>query len=518
MELKRYNWQQLLSSDLAILAYISIIKLLIHFFTNNHYGFHRDEFLYIAMGKHLAWGYLELPPALGVISFLTQNLIGDSIFAIRLFPAVAGALLVFFSGLLARELGGGRFAQILAAGAALLSPAFLRSATLFQPVVFDQLYWVLGVFFLVKILKENKLKHWIALGLVSGIGLMNKYTMLLFGFGLFLGLLITPQRKLLLSKSPWLSAALAFVIFLPNLIWQYAHEFPFFDFIRVLSARQFVYVEPLGFLAGQLENNIHALPIWITGLLCLFFAKAFKPFRALGWMYLTYIAVLLFARGKAYYLLPAYPMLFAAGAVAIEKYIIEKRRVWLKPVLAGYMVLISFIAIPYGLPILPVEMLIRYAGFMADKVGFAGPLIWENAKRHDLPQDYADMFGWENQVATLARVYHSLSPEEKEQCVIFAANYGEAGAIEYFSKKYELPGAINVNGSFYTWGPGELPGDVLLTIGLRDDVLENWYQNVLQVATVTHRYARETNVAVHLARKPVTTLQEIWQQLEKYRF
>ncbi|UCE05201.1 MAG: glycosyltransferase family 39 protein [bacterium] len=505
-------------SNVAILVCLALIKLLIHVLTNGQYGFHRDEFLYMAMGNHLDWGYVELPPGVGAVAHFSNGLIGDSIFAVRFFPALVGAGIVMLIGLMVRELGGKRYAQILSGLAFIISPAYLRSNTLFQPVSFDQFFWVLSAYLFIKILKKDDPKRWLVLGLVMGLGLMNKYTMLLFGFGLLMSIVLTSHRRMLITKWPWIAGFTAFIIFFPNLIWQHNHNWVFFEFIRELSKQQFVNVQPADFIIGQILMNMQALPIWIIGLYYYIFSRDGKPYRPLGLMYIIFLVVLLIARGKAYYLLPAYPMLFAAGSCEIEKYITQMNWNWLKPAIVISMIIISIGVIPYGLPILPVETFQKYAKFMSENLGLSGPLRWETGKIHSLPQDYADMFGWENQVATVANVYHRLSPEEKKKCVIFASNYGEAGAIDYYGKRYDLPKAINVSGSYYTWGPGSLPAEILITIGLSEDVFDNWYEEVELVTTITHEYARENNVPVHIARKPQISLQDLWPRLAKYRF
>ena len=324
--------EQLISAN-YILAYLVLLKLLIHFFTMSEYGLHRDEFLYLAMGERLDWGYLEVPPSIAFMARFTRAFLGDSVFAIRLLPVISGAFIVLLTGLMARELGGGRFAQGLAALAVVVSPAYLRSTMLFMPVVFDQLYWVAGAYLTIKILKSGEDKWWLVLGVLSGIALMNKYTMLLFGFGLFIGLLLTPQRRMLLCPSPWQAALIALCIFMPNLIWQHIHGWPVFEHMQALSKHQFIHVQSAGFLLMQFLMNLFTAPVWILGIHFFLFSKAGKPYRVIGWIYVTAITVLLLFSGKAYYLLPVYPMLFAGGAVLFEKHLASAKRFWLKPAL-----------------------------------------------------------------------------------------------------------------------------------------------------------------------------------------
>lgn len=518
MFVRRLFSRTLLFSDNAILGYLALLKLLLPLLTSGEFEFHRDELLYIAMGNHLDWGYLEVPPGIAVVAAIVRELLGDSIFAVRFFPALAGAAMVILCGLMARELGGGRFAQVLAAVVFIMSPAFLRSNVLFQPVSFDQFYWTLGAYLVIRLLKKDNLKLWLALGAICGIGLLHKYTMLLFGFGLLVGFIATPERKRLLTPGPWLAAALALLVVLPNLIWQYHRHWPLFEHLSALSRYQLAHVEPAGFVLMQILMCFLAFPVWMIGLGFLLFSGEGKPYRVLGWLYVAVLGVLMLLSGKAYYTLPAYPMLFAAGALAIEKYVRQRQRGWLKVALPAFIILGNAGTLPYGIPILPIEPFQNYARFMAQKFGLSEPLRWESGRLHTLPQDYADMLGWENQAAEAARVYHRLSPSEQSRCAILASNYGQAGAIDYYSSKYRLPKAISYHGSYYLWGPGDATGEILVTIGIDAKDLQPYFSEVQPAAIITHPFARENDVPINVCRNAKMTLQEIWPQLASYRF
>ena len=497
-----------------------LIKLLLHFLSNHNYGVHRDEFLYRAMGDHLAWGYLEVPPLIALLARISSWL-GDSLFALRLFPALAGALLVLLSGLLTRELGGRRFAQVLAMLAVIIAPVFLRAHTLFQPVAFDQLAWLAGVYLLVLLLREpERRKWWLYLGAVLGVGLLNKYAMLFFGFGLTVGLLIGAERKWLRTSGPWLAALLALAIFLPNLLWQIKHGWPVFEHIAKLNLQQ-LDRQPRSTILLELlliHHPFNAL-IWLSGIGFFFFSKAGRPYRLLGWIYLVILLVMLLLRGKAYYLSPAYPMLFAGGAVLLERFIQGRGWYWLKPALITIMLLQGILIAPYGLPILPQKSLESYVQFMAQYAGLDAPLRTNRGELGKLPQDYADMFGWPEQVETIAGVYNSLSEAEREKCVLLAGNYGEAGAIDYYGPRLGLPRAVSIHSSYYLWGPGEKPGEIAIAIGLPLEALTEYYRSVRRQALITNGYAvaEENNVPVYLCRGQKKTLQEAWGELRKWR-
>jgi len=517
-KLKEISSKRNLSSTIAILVSLAFIKLLIPFAVNSDFGFHRDEFLYMAMGDHLSWGYLEVPPFIAVVARITRWLFGDSIVGIRFFPALTGAVTLFLTGLIAREMGGGRFAQILSAVAYLLSVVYLRMNNLFQPVTFDLFFFVLAVYLFIKILKNDKPILWLLLGFVTGLGLLNKYTMLLFGFGIATGLLFTSCRRHFGNRWLWISASIAILIWLPNLVWQQANGWPFFEHMRVLSERQLANVQPLTFLLVQMLMNLYAAPIWLIGLYFCLISRDGKQFRPIGWMYLSLLIVLLFLAGKAYYLAPAYPMLFASGSVAIEKYIRVTMRNWLKPAISCFVILGSITMIPTGVPVFPVETMINFFKFGSKYLGMSEALRWETGKFHELPQDFADMLGWEDLVVAVAKTYHSLSKEEKENCTILASNYGEAGAIDYYGGRYGLPKAISQNGSYWLWGYQKNQGETIITIGFEEEDVANFCNRVEAGAEFYYPHAREDGVPIFIARDPKISLQELWEILKRYRY
>ena len=515
------KWKEIFSrenlrSDFAILLYFALTKFLILLIVNTEFGMHRDEFLYLAMGDHLDWGYLEIPPSLAFFAKITTWFLGDSIFAVRFFPALTGALTLLLTGLITKEMGGKRFAQILAVVCYLFSLLFLRINILFQPVTFDLFYFVTCIYLLIRILKRNEKKHWIVLGFFTGLGLLNKYTMLLFGLGVAAALLFTPYRKLYLNKWLWISALIALILFLPNLLWQFSMDWPIFDHLRVLSERQLSNVEPITFVFTQLLMNLYSTPIWLIGLIFCFFSGQDKLYRPIAWIYVTIFAVLLISHGKAYYLAPAYPMLLAAGSAAIEMYIIRTRRSWLKPAIITFVVAGSSTVIPIGIPVFPVETMIKYFNFGKRNMGMAEALRWETGEFHELPQDFADMLGWEEMVAAVAKTYHRLPEDEREKCAIFASNYGEAGALDYYGTSYGLPESISKAGSYWLWGYRDYSGEILITIGLEKEAVANFYENIAQGAEFNFPHARENGIEIFIGRQPKVSIEEMWEILKKY--
>src|SRR5208337_4172564 len=299
--------RQFLLSDLAVLSYLALLTVFIHFLANGGYGYFRDELYYLACGKHLAWGYVDQPPFVALMAFITRHLLGDSLFALRFFPAICGGLIVLLTGLMVREVGGGRYAQGLAAVAVMVAPVYLAIDNFFSMNCFDQVFWALAGYIVILILKEDNPKLWLLFGLVAGIGLMNKYSMGFLGLGVVVGLVLTPARRQLLSKWLWLGGAIAFVIFLPHILWEIRHGFPTLEFIHNAPIPH----TPLQFIVGSVvEVHPLTMPIWVAGLAFFFLAKIGKPYRLFGWVYVSLLALFLLTPARPYYLSPVYIFLF----------------------------------------------------------------------------------------------------------------------------------------------------------------------------------------------------------------
>jgi hypothetical protein len=503
--------RQFLLSDVAVLSYLALVTVFIHFLTNGGYGYFRDEFYYMACGEHLAWGYVDHPPFVALMAFLTRHLLGDSLFALRFFPAICGGLIVLLTGLMTRELGGGRYAQALAAVAVMVVPVYLAIDNFFSMNCFDEVFWALAGYIVILILKEGNPRLWTLFGLVAGIGLLNKYSMGFLGLGVVVGLVLTPARRHFFSVWLWLGGAIAFLIFLPHILWEIRNGFPTLEFIHNAPLP---HNTPLQFIAGSLtEMHPLTMPIWLAGLAFFFLAKAGKPYRLFGWVYVSILAFFLLTEARPYYLSPAYLFLFAGGAVAIGAFVQQRKWDRLKPASFALLLMSGAVMAPYALPIFPLGIFLKYQEF----VGFT-PAPEEKSELGKMPEQYEDMLGWENMVATVAKVYNSLSPEEKQVCVIGASNYGEAGAIDFFGNKYGLPHAISAHNNYWIWGPGEKPGEIAIIVGGNPNDYHSMYEDVQQAATVICEYARpiETNLPVYLCRRPKVTLQQVWPRLKQF--
>ena len=500
---------------LSLLLALAAAKLLLHLACSGRYGFFRDELYYIACGRHLAWGYVDQPPLVGVLARASHLLLGNSLFAIRFLPALAGAALVFLTGWIARELGGRRFAQFLAAAGIFLAPAYLAFDTFFSMNAFEPLLWMLCAYILIRILKGGDARLWLLFGAIAGVGLLNKYTILVFGSSLVLGLLLTPSRRLLRSRWFWLGGLVALAIFSPNLIWQALHHWPQLEVIRNQQALKNYPVTPLHFLLEQaLFLQPVSLPLWLGGLGWLLFSKSGQAYRCFGWASLSVLGIFIALHGKAYYPLPLYPVLFAAGGVAVGRFLRSPGWQIAKFAYAALLIVAGIATIPFGVPVLSVHAFLRYQQFL--------PITQEAATERDwkgpLPQLYADMLGWQEMTATVAQVYHQLPPEQEAKCAILAGNYGEAGAIDLLGKSYGLPDAISGHNNYYLWGPHGYSGEVVISLGVPYQVLEKLFGEIEPAAIISNPYAMpvEDHLPVYICGKPKAPLALMWPQLRYY--
>ena len=497
--------RQLKPLALGPVAVLATLTLGLHLWVNatTPYGLHRDELLYLAMGRHLRLWAMDFPPGIALLAEATRALLGDSLTAIRTGPAVAGALLVVGAALFARELGGGRRSQLLAALAVVCSPLFLRAANLFQPVVFDQLAWTGALLALVRLCWVPAARWWLVLGLALGAGLLIKFSIGFIGAGIIAGVVLTPLRRALLTPWPWIALVVAVAIGSPSLVGQWQLGFPVLAQMEDLRATQLDRVTPGDFFLGQLLWGPATL-LAAAGLAALLAARRFQRYRALGWSCLGALALLLLAHGKPYYLGPVYPALFGAGAVLLE-------RSALRWVAGGAILLFGIVILPLGVPLLAPERMAAYA----ERIGATEALRTNTGELERLPQDYADMLGWEQEVAAVAEVYHGLAAAERRDAVVLGGNYGQAGALDFFGPRHGLPPVVSPAGSYWFFGPGEKPGKVVVAIGpTRDDLLA-FFDSVVPAARTGNPWAvaEERDLTVFVARGPRRTLQEVWPTL-----
>ena len=498
-----------------ILWSFAAIALLIHLLTNNRYGYFRDELYYIACARHLAWGYVDLAPLSALLLRVELVLFGHSLFALRIFPALASAGTVAVTGAIARQLGGRAWAVTLACLGSLSALIFLAVGNFYSLNAFEPLFWMGCVYCLIRIINGGSWRLWLWFGLLAGLGIENKHSMTFFGVGLIGAILLTSQRRELARPGIWLGGLLAFTLALPNIIWQIQHHWPTYELLsNIAHSHKNVVLSPPEFLLQQiLILNPTTLPVWLGGLVWLLLAREGRPYQVLGLAYLITLAEFMILHGKHYYLAPIYPMLFAAGGVALEPFFVA-RLMFVRPVLAAAMVITAATFAPTVIPVLPPEKLVAYM----KAIHFEPPRT-ETSHTAALPQLFADQFGWEEMVQSVARAYHQLSPDEQRKVAIFCQNYGQAGAIDFFGPKYGLPTAISGHQNYYLWGPGAYRGDVVLVIDDPGGEEPEQFRSVEDLGPVdSSRWAMpwEQRNHIYLCRGLKADLQAIWPQLKEW--
>ncbi|MCX2681731.1 glycosyltransferase family 39 protein [Galbibacter sp. EGI 63066] len=490
---------------LPIIIALSVVKLTIQLLGNRNYGFHRDELLHLSVSEHLDWGFMEFPPFIALLGKISYWLFDYSLMGMRLFPTLAGVAILILCCLIAKELGGKSKAVLLSGICILAFLPFYRNHTLFQPVAFDQLFWTLGFYFAIKFINSQNKKHLILLGITLGLGLMNKYTILVWAFGIFIGLLFYQKGNVFKNKWAYISALISLLIFLPNIIWQGQNGFPLLKHLQALNDNQLDGINPLDFGLEQL-NFPFTLIISLFGLIAFMTGKNLKKYRAVGIASLVIFCTMWLLNSKAYYVFGIYPVLFAGGAVKMES-LLHKKPNWVYAV-AAIVLIPSIPFIPEATPILSIEKFVDYTG-KKEKNG-----------RIELTGDYADMFGWEEQVKSVDSVYHALSEKERENVVIWAENYGEAGAIQVLGNEYSLPNPISRHGSFWLWGYGNKNADVWISIGNEKASVEHVFKDVNLVKIITHKYAigEENGIPLYICRNPKVDIEKWWKDYKEHIF
>lgn len=502
---------------------VALCYLALHLATSTRYGYFRDALYYLACSEHLDFGYVDQPPLIALLAWLARHTLGTSLPALIFWPALAGAARVVLVAAFARELGARRFGIALAAALAATPGVWWVIDHQFAMNALEALFWTGCAYVTLRLIKTREPKWWLAFGAIGGVGLENKYSIAVFAFALLAGLLLTPQRKLLFT--PWILAGggVALLIFLPNLIWNVQHHWPFFELMRNISATgKNVVLPPGAYLAQQaLMMNPVSSPFWFGGLLYYLFARGAKPYRAFGWAFLITLAFFLFTHGKDYYSAPAYAILLAAGGVAAERLLgtaaliaRPKLRAVLKPACFVWLLAGVVPLLPLVLPVLPVDAFLRYQSHMPFEV----PRSERSFVGAALPQYYADEFPWPGMVEAVARVYQALPPEEREKAAIFCDNYGEAAAVDFFGPRYGLPKAISGHQNYFLWGPRGYTGEVVILVGQSEANARKQFESVEVAATLDNPYALwYENQPVLLCRGLKWNLETDWARVKSWR-
>lgn len=493
---------------------IATATFLAHMLTATGYGVFRDEFYYLACADHLAWGYVDHPPLSIAVLALVRMLIGSSAIALQLVPALLHAATVLLTARLARRMGAEGFGATLAALCIAVAPGLLGLTSFYSMNAFDLVFYAATMLIFVRILHEGGRRRWLLLGVVVGLGLLNKYSLGFLVAGLAVGLLFSPRRRELLTPWPWLGAAIAILLFLPHVLWQVTHDWPTREFIANAQQYKIADMSPLAFLTeAWLDMQPPSITVWLTGLVALLIWRPLRPFRPLGVAWLVVLAILLVQKSKPYYLDASFPMLFAAGGLVWERIGQARRWRWTKPVQVVSLVLSGIAIAPFAIPALPVETFLAY-----NRVLGIVPQAGENHELGPLPQHFADRFGWPELTAAVARAYDALTPAEQQSCLIVGRNYGQAGALRYYGRELGLPLAVSQHNSFYLWGPGGDHFDVVLVVGFERNDLLQAFTEVTAVAHYDHPLAMpyERHGTVYLCRGPRLPLAEVWPQGRMY--
>src|SRR6202165_5017314 len=509
--------QSFLADGMPVVLAIALAKLVFHIYFNNRYGYFRDEFDYIACGDHLAWGYVDQPPLIPFLIRICRLILGDSLRSVRFIPALASSAAIVLTALIARELGGRRFALLLSALAVVIAPIYLLNASLLTTNCLEALLWMGCVYFLILAIKRSEPRYWLWFGLVAGIGMEEKYSIAVFGLALAGGLLLTEQRRIFATKWIYLGGAVAFLVFLPNFLWNVQNHWPFVELMRNIKADgRDVQLSAAAYFAQQiLIVNPLLAPIWITGVLAFLCSSRFKPYRALGWCYLAAFTVFVVLKGKVYYVAPIYPVFLAAGAVVIESFIERSRHIWLKPALVVLVLAGGAWLAPVVMPVLPVDQFISYL----DHLPFKVPRSEHSHMRAVLPQHFADQFGWEEMVASVNQAYARLTPEERPGCGIFAQDYGQAGAIDFLGRRHGLPPALSGHQTYFLWGPRGYTGSCVIVLDDSKESLERLWEHVDYVGTSANNpYALEREIDVFICKgAKFGTLAQLWPKVKRWR-
>ena len=484
--------------DWQLILFFAVAKLLIHFLTYTNFELHRDAYLYYAQSQHLAWGYISVPPSIAVIGRIATIIFGNTVFGLRFFPALIGAINLVIIGLAVRELGGKKIAIALASFAYLFSPSYLHTNALFQPVAFNHFYWLLSGYLILRMVSRSDPKIWLWIGVAFGFGFLNKYSIAFFYAAFGLSLLISNHRHLYRSKYFVWAMLIGLMIIAPNIFWQYQHKWPVMHHMAELRETQLVHVRYSDFIIAQFLMNIQALLIWLFALVVLLFYKKENQYRLFGFIYVFIIALLIAGSGKAYYTLGIYPMLFVFGAYFIEKYV-KKYLIYVFSFLVLNMFISLYISLSFdGIPFTSFEKAVNKEAFR-----------WEDGVNHDIPQDMADMTGWKEIGETVMEIYTNLGTENRDNCDIYCYHYGQAGAVMFYGKKIHIPQPISPNGSFIFWSPDSLSKEYMIYVhsDLGNDVdpetrLPELFDKVTLVKTIDNKYFRENGTRIYLCQTP----------------
>ncbi len=495
-------------SLLLVITSLALFNVILHLDVSYNLEYHRDELLYFSLGMHPGFGYATVPPLIGWIAWLMQNIFGYSLFAVRIFPALMSGVMVILISAIARELGGSVYSRILAAIGIIISGIGLRTFLLYQPVHIDLVLWTLSFYLVIRYINTKAERYLILFGVTAGMALLNKYLIGLLFFSFLIVIPLTQYRDIFRKGKFWIGILVGTIIFLPNLLWQIIHGLPVINHLSDLARFQLVNVNKTAFLADQLFNPMAASVLTVAGIIYLFIDKNVQKFRFLGVISLLIIMILMFLQGKSYYTIGIFPLLIAAGAVCFEKLL---KKLWLRILLIAVLIIITLPLAPNGIPVYKQDKLISYFKNLGNKYGITFICRFEDGSIHSLPQDYADMLGWEELTLVTNKAWQMIP--DKEAAIIYCENYGQAGAITIIGKKYGLPEVISFHESYRYWLPDKFDPDITSMIYIKfemGDDIRQLFQKITIVGSISNPDAREYGTKVYLCEYPVMSFNKFW--------
>ncbi len=498
-----------LNPELLIISFLALLNIAIHLIFSFNLEFHRDELLYFSLGRHPAFGYATVPPVTGWIAWLMQNIFGNSLFAVRIFPAFLSGIMIFLVSSLARELGGSIYAGILAATGILVSIIGLRTFLMFQPVHIDLVMWTLVFYLAVKYINTNSDKYLLYLGIALGFALLNKYLIGILIFSFLIILPFTKYKSLFARRNFWHGMLAGLLVFLPNLLWQIRNGLPVINHMTELKQTQLVNVNQSAFLVEQLVMPGAASILTVAGLAFLLLGRKAGSYRFLAFVTIAVVVSLMLLHGKSYYTQGIFPFLMSAGAVAWE---LIFKRLWTRIGLICILIILTLPVLPIGIPVYKTDGLIKYFRVLTDRYGMGFVCRFEDNSIHSLPQDYADMLGWE-ELTSIADKAWKMIPDKKA-AFIYCENYGQAGAVTVIGRKYGLPEAVCFSESFRYWVPEKFDPDITSVIYINDELGEDVkqvFRSVVKVGAITNPDAREYGTSVYLCSNPAGSFNRFWR-------
>lgn len=495
--------------EYRVVLLFALGKLMIHLLTASNYGFQRDAYLYMAQAKHLDWGFFSTPPLLAVVTRIHTLLWGDSLLAVRLLPALIGAASVFTAGWLIKQLKGGIMAQVIGLSAILLSPAYLRPAALLQPVIINHLFWLLSAAVVLRLIQKENPKQLLWLIPVLGLGWLNKYSIVFYAFALLIALLIGPNRKLIWSRYLLWTLAGGLLLILPNLLWQYQHNWPVISHMGELQETQLGNVLMKDFLVAQLLMHMPALLVWAGGLIWLIFSREHRKFRIFAWAFGLTLLLIILLRGKFYYTIAAYTILMVFGGIAWERWSTRPRR-WIAWVLLALMLSNGIYALPLSLPVFKPQHMVEWGNRQKAR-GLEVMFKWEDGKVHDIPQDFADMVGWDELGHKVWTFYSGLEDTVRASTLVYGEFYGCAGAMDYYRPDESFPEVYSFNDAYMEWIPRRPVMEYMIYVGYSDRVPQ-YFQELQLIGRVEHPYFRERGLPMWFGSHPTQKLYDDWEE------